>query len=84
MTGLVFQDITATGGGTDYTPPAAVATFTGGQAQAWVDLIFTIISDDFVEDKETFTITLDTVTANDATVITSPSVSTVYIEDETG
>ena len=71
--------VTATGGGVDFLSPVTdTATFTA-EAES-VDMVFTIREDTVVEDTESFTITL---TNPSGASLAEPTVSTVYIEDQT-
>ena len=80
MSGLDIQDVTATGGAVDYTAPGVItATFAAGDK--FVDMTFTIVADDDNEGVESFTVELQTPVGG---VIAQPSVSTVFILEESG
>ena len=78
---LNIQDATASSNDpADYThPDTATLTFTSGQD--YVDAVFTINPDAFIEDLESFTVTLETPVQG---IIGVPSTTTVYIIDQTG
>ena len=71
--------MTARGGGNDFNNPTTT-TVTFSQDQTFVDTDIPIISDNRIEELETFTITLGNA-QNGA--IGRPNVATVYIMDET-
>ncbi|XP_072048841.1 FRAS1-related extracellular matrix protein 2-like [Amphiura filiformis] len=76
---LVVTDGTATGGGVDFlSPVTGTAIFSAGDDS--VDMVFTISEDTVIEDTESFTITL---TNPSGAFLDEPSVSTVFIEDQT-
>ncbi|XP_072033190.1 adhesion G-protein coupled receptor V1-like [Amphiura filiformis] len=73
---------TATGGGTDYTvQPTNPVTFTGGDYKDFLKVNFDITDDNILEDTETVIITLNNPSSE--VFIDNPSISTVYIEDQT-
>ena len=76
---LTLNGVTAVGGGDDFDNPADT-TVTFSQDVTFVDTNIPIISDNRIEELETFTITLRNA-VNGA--IGQPNVATVYILDET-
>ena len=76
---LTLNGVTAVGGGNDFNNPTTT-TVTFSQDQTFVDKNIPIISDNRIEELETFTITLGNA-VNGA--IGRPNVATVYILDET-
>jgi hypothetical protein len=74
----VSGDATA---GADFTPLSGTVTILAGDGSATIDL--TVIDDSLIEDNETVTVTLNTVTAGDADIsIGATNAATVTIADD--
>ena len=77
---MTVTDVTASGANVDFMSPATgTATFAAGSGAESVDMVFTIREDTVREDTETFTITLSNPSRAS---LAEPTVSTVYIEDQ--
>ena len=75
------------GAGTDFTIPGSTTLrFTGNAHESFKDATFQITDDNVLENTETIIVTLgNAIDDGRGTVfIDSPSVATIFIEDETG
>ena len=79
FTDLQIQDSTTLHGSDYVLPVPSSVTFAPGAASQ--DIEFSILTDDLIENTESFTITLSNV---NGAILTSPSSATVHIVDETG